>query len=314
MAKRLFITCQYCGQNKPVSAFLKSKSKFFPCGTVDVCTECIEDWIVSESASFNFLDRLCRWLDIPFIPDRWLSYYNISGPVAISTYVETIYAESYPMLDWKIVNDKYLELKERDALEEAMPQLKEEKFNQLRKKWGEEYSDSEIEYMEDLFQGILQTQNVNGKLQTDDAVKLCKISLLLNQKIRDGEDFDKVLKSYDTLRKSADFTPKNIKNACDFDSVGELFMYCERKGWENAFYDDTPRDTVDLVMKDVQSWTRNLYKNETGIAEDVERRINALKMADEMEASIMAVEDDGLDEFDAEGYDLETFDEGAGLN
>ena len=128
MAKRLFITCQYCGQNKPVSAFLKSKSKFFPCGTVDVCTDCIEDWIISESASFNFLDRLCRWLDIPFIPDRWLSYYNVSGPVAISTYVETIYAESYPMLDWKIVNDKYLELQERDALDEAMPQLKEEKF------------------------------------------------------------------------------------------------------------------------------------------------------------------------------------------
>jgi hypothetical protein len=90
-------------------------------------------------------------------------------------------------------------------------------------------------------------------------------------------------------------------------------MYCERKGWENAFYDDTPRDTVDLVMKDVQSWTRNLYKNETGIAEDVERRINGLKMADEMEASIMAVEDDGLDDFEAEGYDLEAFNEEAGL-
>ncbi len=128
-----------------------------------------------------------------------------------------------------------------------------------------------------------------------------------------GEDFDKVLKSYDTLRKSADFTPKNIKNACDFDSVGEIFAYCEKKGWENAFYDDTPRDTVDLVMKDVQSWLRNLYKNETGIAEDVERRINALKMADDMEATIMAVEDDGMDDFDAAGYDVESFDEGAGL-
>ena len=194
-----------------------------------------------------------------------------------------------------------------------MPQLKEQKLQQLREKWGEEYADSEILYMEDLFQGILQTQNVNGKLQTDDALKLCKISLLLNKKIRDGEDFDKVLKSYDTLRKSADFTPKNIKNACDFDSVGEIFAYCEKKGWENAFYDNTPRDTVDLVMKDIQSWTRNLYKNETGIAEDVERRINALKTADEMEASIMAVEDDGLDEFDTEGYNMEEFDEGAGL-
>lgn len=313
MAKRLFITCQYCGQNKPVSSYLKSKSEFFPCGTIDICTECVEDFIERENANFNFIDKLCRWLDIPFIPDRWMKYYKINGAVAISTYVETIYQESYPMLDWKKVNDSYVELEERNKLEEAMPELKQEKFRKLQEKWGEEYSESDIYYMEDLFQGILQTQNVNGKLQTDDAVKLCKISLLLNQKIRDGEDFDKVLKSYDTLRKSADFTPKNIKNACDFDSVGELFMYCEKKGWENAFYDNTPRDTVDLVMKDVQSWLRNLYKNETGIAEDVERRIQALKTADEMESTIMAIEDDGLDDFEAAGYDVESFDEGAGL-
>lgn len=313
MAKRSHITCQYCGQTKPGSSFLKSKSEFFPLGTVDICTECIEDFIERNNANFNFLDKLCRWLDIPFIPDRWVKYYEVSGAVAISTYVETIYQESYPMLDWKEVNDSYVELKERNKLEEAMPELKQEKFRKLQKKWGEEYSESDIYYMEDLFQGILQTQNVNGKLQTDDAVKLCKISLLLNQKIRDGEDFDKVLKSYDTLRKSADFTPKNIKNACDFDSVGELFMYCEKKGWENAFYDNTPRDTVDLVMKDVQSWLRNLYKNETGIAEDVERRIQALKNADEMENTIMTIEDDGLDDFEAAGYDVESFDEGAGL-
>jgi hypothetical protein len=32
-----------------------------------------------------------------------------------------------------------------------------------------------------------------------------------------------------------------------------------------------------------------------------------------MESTIMAVEDDGLDDFDAETYDMESFDEGAGL-
>lgn len=314
MAKRLFITCEYCGQNKPASCFIKSKSKFFPCGEVDICTECLEDFLEAENGSCNCMDQICRWLDIPFFPDRWMKAYSISGKIALSTYIETVYTECYPMLDWKKVNDKYIELQERDKLEETVPELAEEKVRQLRKKWGEEYNDSEIEYMEDLYQGILQTQNVNGKLQTDDAVKLCKISLLLNQKIRDGEDFDKVLKSYDTLRKSADFTPKNIKNACDFDSVGEIFAYCEKKGWENQFYDNTPRDTVDLVMKDMQSWVRTLYKNESSIAEDVDRRINALKIADELEDTILAVQDDGLDEFDAEGYDVdEAFSEEAGL-
>lgn len=314
MKKRLMVTCQSCGKSKPVASFLKTKSEFFPLGTTDICIECLEDKIERDNGNFKTMDKICRWLDIPFFPDKWAKMYSTMGKLAISKYVETIYEESYPMLDWSIINEKYLKLEKEKRLEETMPQLKEQKLLELRKKWGEEYSDADIFYMEDLYQGIFQTQNINGKLQADDAIKLCKISLLLNQKIRDGEDFDKVLKAYDTLRKSADFTPKNVKNACDFDSVGEVFAYCEKKGWENAFYDNVPRDTVDLVMKDTQSWIRNLYKNESGIAEDVDRRIQALKTADDMENTILAVSDDGLDEFDNEGYNVnENFDEEAGL-
>ena len=313
MTKPLFLECHKCGEKKSISSFLKVKSSFFPCGVTNVCTECLEDMIENENGNFNFMDRMFQWLGVPFLVDKWTKLYETTGAVCLSSYMEQVYEECYPMLDWGEVNEKYLELQKRDKLEDSIAALRMEKVKELFDKWGEEYSEKEVLYLEDLYQGILQTQNVNGKLQTDDAIKLCKISLIIDRKIRDGEDFEKQLKSYDTLRKSADFTPKNIKNACDFDSIGELFAYCEKKGWENAFYDNTPRDTVDLVMKDIQGWTRNLYKNETGIAEDVERRIQALKLADEMEETIMAVEDDGLDEFDSEGFDVDEFDEGAGL-
>lgn len=313
VSKRLFVTCQYCNENKPVASFLKAKSPFFPCGTTDICIECLEDFIAKENGNLNYVDKLMRWLDVPFYVDKWVKLYKLNGALALRTYVDQVYEQNYPMVDWSEVNEEYKMLQEKGLLGDELEEIRREKLEILFNKWGEEYSEKEILYLEDLYQGILQTQNVNGKLQTDDAVKLCKISLIIDRKIRDGEDFEKQLKSYDTLRKSADFTPKNIKNACDFDSIGELFAYCEKKGWENAFYDNTPRDTVDLVMKDIQSWLRNLYKNETGIAEDVERRIEALKIADAMEDSIMAIEDDGLDDFDAEGYDVEEFNEEASL-
>ena len=41
-------------------------------------------------------------------------------------------------------------------------------------------------------------------------------------RIRDGADIDKMIASYDKLVKTAEFTPKNVKNANDFDSIGEL--------------------------------------------------------------------------------------------
>lgn len=66
------------------------------------------------------------------------------------------------------------------------------------------------------------TQNINGDLQHDQAIKICKISYELDCRIREGADFDKMLSSYDKLIKTAEFTPKNVKNASDFESVGEL--------------------------------------------------------------------------------------------
>jgi hypothetical protein len=57
-------------------------------------------------------------------------------------------------------------------------------------------------------------------------------------------------------------------------------------------------------MKNIQAWIRHLYVNETGIAEDIQRRIEALKVAKELEDQI----DDNVDELDrndAEAYDID---------
>jgi len=309
----LFFTCEKCRKNKIESEFLPTKSEFFPTGHTCVCIECVEDMIDENDGSLEFIDKICRWIDIPFIPDRWIEYSTVNGSAALSDYVKTTIAESYPMVDWAATNQEYKELQEQGNLRSSLSILKDKDLQKLRDKWGEEYLDDELAYLEDLYQGILQTQNVNSKLQMDDTIKICKIDLLIDKRIRAGEDFDKLLKSSDTLRKSAGFTDKNIKNACDFDSVGEVFAYFEKQGWLNEFYDDTPRDQVDLVMKDTQLWLRNLYKNETGIGEDVDRRIEALKIADEMENALLAAPDDGLDDFENEAFNLEEFDEEAGL-
>lgn len=309
---KLFKTCEKCGESKSLSEFLPTRNILFPDGRTSICITCVEDLIEDNNGELNFMDGLCRTLDIAFEPERWLEYYKANGAAALLTFIETSLAKTYPMVDWKSLNEEYVELQKKGELRTAFQFFSDEDLMKLREKWGEQYDEKEIYYLEDLYQGILQTQNINSKLQTDDAKKLCKIELLLEQKIRGGEDFDKLIKSIDTLRKSAGFTEKNIKNAFDFESVGELFVFLERQGWLNEFYDDTPKDQVDLVMKDVQTWIRNLYKNESGIGEDVDRRIEALKAADELEESILGVPDDqDLDDFDTEGYD--DFDEEAGI-
>ena len=105
----------------------------------------------------------------------------------------------------------------------------------------------------------MATQNVSGALQVDQALKLCKMSYEIDSRIRSGEDFDKILASYDKLVRIADFTPKNAKNANDFDSVGELYRWLEKRGWKNKYYDGATRDVVDETIKNIQAWNQRLY-------------------------------------------------------
>ena len=147
------------------------------------------------------------------------------------------------------------------------------------------------------------TQNISGALQGDQALKICKISLEIDSRIRSGSDFDKMLASYDKLVKTAEFTPKNVKNASDFESTGELIHWLEKRGFKNKFYDNVTRDIVDETIKNIQSYNQRLYTNESGIGDEITRRIEALNSIKEMENYYDTGREYDLDEFDNDGYE-----------
>ena len=112
-------------------------------------------------------------------------------------------------------------------------------------------------------------------------------------------------KVYDSLMKSGNFTA--AQNKADtgeaFDSIGELVKWLEKRGFRNTFYDDVTRDIVDETIKNIQNYNQRLYTNESGIGEEITRRIEALKNAQESE-NYYGVSDQeyDLDNYDNEGY------------
>lgn len=120
-----------------------------------------------------------------------------------------------------------------------------------QERWGANYDDEALDYLDHLYNGLMSTQNVNGALQNDQAIKICKLSYEIDSRIREGTDFDKVLASYDKLVKTAEFTPKNVKNVNDFDTIGELIRWLEKKGWRCNFYDNVTKDVVDETIKNI---------------------------------------------------------------
>jgi hypothetical protein len=125
-------------------------------------------------------------------------------------------------------------------------------------------------------------------------------------RIREGTDFDKLLASYDKLVKAADFTPKNVKNINDFDTCGELVKWMEKNGWVNKYYDNVPRDVVDETIANIQAFNQRLYTNETGIGDEITRRLEALKQAEKLERGdyySTGTEIEDLEKYEIDGYD-----------
>ena len=177
----------------------------------------------------------------------------------------------------------------------------------MREQWGSNYSDENLTYLEDLYKGLLTTQNINGALQIDQAKKLCKLSLEIDDRIRAGDkEVDKFLSSYDKIVKTAEFTPKNTKNAADFDSFAELGMWLEKRGRQNKFYDNVTRDVIDETLKNIENYNQRLYINEGGIGDEITQRLQALKMVNDREESYFDLQKEyNLDDYDNEGFTME---------
>jgi hypothetical protein len=73
--------------------------------------------------------------------------------------------------------------------------------------------------------------------QLKKSMELCMISLLIEEKVRAGDpDIAKFLKAYDDLTKISNFTPKDVKDADEFDSSGEVYAYLEKTGFKPKIY------------------------------------------------------------------------------
>lgn len=284
MAKHI---CQKCGEERTLANFIGVPDSLLFKGYLPICRQCISEILAAAKPDevWDTADRLCQWADVPFVPEEWQKVYEGYGNDAFGHYVAIFREQEYEGLTWKPYNDVYLELEEEQRVEDALPAIKERQLRQWRQKWGEVYELHELEYLENLHQGLLQSQNVAGALNEDQAIKLCKISLIIEDKIRAGADFSKDLKAYDELAKLANLTPKNVKEANEFDSMGEVFAYMEQTGTVLTYYDDVVRDEVDFCMKNMMNYLRYLYVNETGVAEEIEHRIENLKIAAELEGN-----------------------------
>ena len=196
-----------------------------------------------------------------------------------------------------------LEIPDDDSA--IMDSLTEEDKLYLRLKWGSGYRADQWVHMEQLYNDMMNSYDIQGAGQKDTLIMICKASLRANESIDVGdiEGFQKASKVYDSLMKSAKLTAaQNKENSNDVvDSIGELVALCEREGFIPRYHVDEPMDKADRVLQDMQKYTRDLVVEELGLGNLIE---NSIKMMEREQASIQAAAENAEDIEEREEEDL----------
>ena len=185
--------------------------------------------------------------------------------------------------------------------------LTEEDRTYLRLKWGKTYKPEEWVRLEQLYEEMMSSYDIQGAGHIDTLKLVCKTSLKANQLIDIGdiEGFQKMSKVYDSLMKSGKFTAaQNKAESGEFvDSIGELIELCEKEGYIERYYIESPKDRVDLTIADMQRYTRTLIEEETNLPIMVEKALREIEKEDKDIAANN--ETDIIDDIDLSLEDLE---------
>lgn len=184
--------------------------------------------------------------------------------------------------------------------DEFVDELTEEDRLYLRMKWGKGYRPEEWIKMEQLYEDMMASYDIQGAGHKDTLIMICKTSLKANQliDIGDVEGFQKMSKVYDSLMKSGKFTAAQNKGESGefIDSIGELVAICEREGFIPRYHVDGPQDKVDRTLEDLQSYTHSLVTEEMNLGNMIESSLKEIMADKERESSADA---DDLDEEEA---------------
>ena len=292
--------CLKCKQEKPIHEFQYTPSNFFPSHRSQICTSCLE--LMVHQDSMGEVDRLCRWLDVPFDLNKWTQLYAIHKDHTLTAYFNTLLDEHYQALQWADENERWRLARNEGTIDDEIEALSEAKVRKLKKTWSSSYSAEELLFLEDYYNQILATQNVSTPILQHYARDLCEIELRIKKGLRKGDDIKKDMDARDNIIKIAHFEATNAKNAADFESVGELMVYYGKKGWHPKWHSE-PKDDVDFCMQNIQNYLKRLVVNEGNFAEQVEDRRERYNLTERLET----IENEAV-EFD-ETADIEYEDE-----
>lgn len=277
-----YVYCIKCGKGYPAIEYLKCNNYPFK-EVFPVCRNCVNEYLRENDDNWEAIDKLCRTLDIPFIPKEVEKMHKKISLDYFFSYAKLVSSGEYENLNWGIYFEEFRRLQQQGYIGHELPSIDEEKRKELIIVWGPGYDLTEMLWMDNLLSNLLSAKGTAQGINLDVAKKLCKISLLIDSKLREGADIDKLTSSYEKFTKIGGFNVSSDNFSNGIESTGEMVAWLEKRGWINKGYDNADKDIVDEVIHSIQNYVRRLYTNESGLGEEINERIERLENAEKID-------------------------------
>lgn len=173
-----------------------------------------------------------------------------------------------------------------DELPDPAAELTAEDKIYLAMKWGRLYKPNEWVALEQKYEEMMNSFDIQDADSKNTLILLCKTDLKMNQAIDCGDvdGYQKLSRVSDNLRKSAKFTAAQNKDKDNelIDCVGVLVSECERLGGfiPNELI-DVNEDMIDISIKDTQKYLYNLVTKDLGFGQQIENYLKKIQLEHE---------------------------------
>ena len=106
-------TCNRCGGTFAPSNFAMTKSIFYPDGSLPICNDCVELYLVDVDFDWQEVNKLCQYADIPFVPKEWERMRDLNGTKAFGKYAEIFSQTEYEDIGWTEYFEAFKEMKKK---------------------------------------------------------------------------------------------------------------------------------------------------------------------------------------------------------
>lgn len=181
---------------------------------------------------------------------------------------------------------KYIADKDKDDQAKKEELFNRQQERELRLKWGDMYTQEELMRLERFYAEMHSSYDITTASHEDYLKQICKVSLRMNSMIDNGmyDEYNKLSNTYDKMMKSAKFTASQEKVEDRFiDSISEMVKICEQKGFIPQYHKKEPQDIVDVTLRDLNNYTKNLVMNELNLDSLIEKGMEQIKLDEEKE-------------------------------